>query len=121
MGALDKITKIVKEVSPIPIPEVTFSQVVKQPVVYLLILACIACGFLLDQFVVSKKDQNNDCSKELLYWKDAFTNERTINKQITNILLTEHRNFVQYKDSTSTQTERTKKTLTNKSHKLLTP
>lgn len=103
----------------IPIPEITFGSIVKHPLTYALILFGLAAGYMLNQFVGAKKDQNKDCQQEVVYWKGVFTTERNINLQITNELLYEREGLQAYKDSTKKTDSLVRANLTPKSLKIL--
>jgi hypothetical protein len=103
----------------LPVPEISFNNVVKHPLTWTMILLSIAGGFMLDQFVIAKKDQNNDCKQEVIYWKNSFATERNINLQITNELLDQKLGYTRYKDSTQKTDSLVRKHLLIKSKKLI--
>ena len=103
----------------VPVPEITFSNVVKHPLTYLLIMVSLGGGFLLNEVVKSGKTQNKDCQQEIVYWQTAFTTERNINLQITNALLDQRQDFKNFKDSTVKSDSNLRKKLLPKSLKVI--
>lgn len=102
-----------------PIPSVTFSNVVKHPLTYALILLSCAAGFFVHEFVLSTKKQDTNCKQEIKSWQDAYNNERTINLQMTTVLLEQKQNSKTSKDSTQAGNVEVRQKLVKKSLKVI--
>jgi len=69
------------------IPKPSFSQVVKHPGIYYMLVAISVMWYFVYKFGGASGLVNENCEKEKIEWKSAFDQERTKNDVLTTALL----------------------------------
>ncbi len=67
--------------------KISFQQIVKYPVTWLLIVVCLAIGVVFNKFVALGQENKDDCDKRVTYLEQKLTESETRERNLTTALL----------------------------------
>ncbi len=68
-------------------PKITFQQIVKYPVTWLLVVVVFAIGIVFNKFVALGQESKDDCDKRVAYLEQKLTESETRERNLTTALL----------------------------------
>lgn len=74
--------------SDIVVPKgITFQQIVKYPVTWLLVVVVFAIGVVFNKFVALGQESKDDCDKRVAYLEQKLTESENRERNLTTVLL----------------------------------
>lgn len=71
-------------------PKISFNQIVKQPAVYLMVVAITIAGVFIGLYQNSNNNGADNCEKDKLYYRDGWAKSEAQKEKLTLALLITH-------------------------------